>query len=235
MSNEPLKSNETVEIVLDTDLRSIVPEYEQGEMLADRIIKEMEEKDDLYHGLNYLSMFQKVGKIAGIAACKVLHHMNTHRKGKFKSDQDFYMTVRSYTGYGLATIKRYISIWELFATNKIPSQYVNDIKQKPINSLVPIVGTVNAGYDVADEYWEEIIDARNNPEISRILREKVKGQEPSDRAIYFQTDKTTGLIYAVNQGKRYVIGKFALNNTEDVAVRGMKRIIENLKMEVTED
>lgn len=225
--------NDTVEIVLDTDIRSIVQsEFEQGEALADKVIRETEEKQDIYHALNYLSMFHRVDKITGIASCKILYYIFARERSKYKTDDEFYHMIRSYTGFGWVTIKRYIAIWDLFAQNKIPELYQEELKQKPLNTLVPIIGTLNAGYEVSNEHWEEIIDAKNNPEVSRILREKVRGQEPSEKALYFEYYPSTGMFYAVSGGKRSIMAKFAVNSNDNITKRGIQRLLANQSLNI---
>lgn len=222
--------SDNIEIVLDRSARGItMPDFELGEELADRIIDKVEETKDPYYALDNLMSFERLVNITGIAKAKVMHYLLNHWND-FGLEISFMEAMTHYSGLSSRTlVKRYVDIWDLFSSGKIPRQYQEAIKKKPINNITPLIATLDAGYNLTEDQWEEVVDAPTNRDMYVIMRE-IKGSEPKSDSLFFAVDRATGLIYVINQTVKYVIGKIAINVKEDAAKRGIERLITQMGM-----
>lgn len=221
---------DNIEIIIDRSARSLaIPDFERGEELADRIIAQVEETKDPYYALDNLMIFERLVNITGIAKAKLMHYLLNHWND-FGLNISFMEAMTNHSGLTSQTmIKRYVSIWDLFESGKIPYQYQEELKQKPINNLTPLISTLNAGYNLSEDQWSDVIEAPTNQDMYVIMRE-VKGSEPSSDKLLFLFEKDSGIIYVKNQGAKYFIGKLNMDVEADAAQRAIKRIISQIGM-----
>ena len=234
MSDEE-KKLPALEIIIDADAKSIAKSnFQLGEELADKIIAQTEITKDPYYALDSLMNIERINSITGIAKAKILHYLLSHWND-FGIQEPFVEVMQSYSGLSSANvIKRYINIWELFASDTIPPEYQEELKQKPINNLTPLISTLNAGYELEDKQWEEVIDADNNWQVQDAMR-RVKGSEPTVRSLFYVFDKVSGILYAINQGKKYIVGRLIMTSQEDVVRRAIMRLLERLNVKIVEE
>lgn len=224
-----------LEIIIDAGPASITrSNFQLGEEVANKIIARTEETKDPYYALDSLMNMERINAITGIAKAKVMHYLLQHWN-EYGINAPFLEVMQQYSGLQSPTvIGRYVSIWELFESGTIPDEFQEELKQKPMNILTPLIATLNSGYELNEEQWEETINADSNFQMYEVMRE-VKGSEPSARSIYFVLDKVSGILYAINQNKKYLIGRLNMASTEDVAKKAIVRLLEKLNVKIVED
>lgn len=226
-------STDALEIVFDSNVKHLaVPDYIQAEQVADSIIKETMARQDPYYAFEAIRQFDHVKDLIGLAKAKVLHFLNKYWI-EFQIQTPFLEAVSAYIGINnLDVIKRYIKIWDMFEKGKVPDKYVVELKAKPINELTPIMGLLQAGYEVTEENWEMLLHTRGNVPISKYIRDEIKKTEPRSQAIFYSIDKNNGMLYATTNGTRYRIGRIVFQGQEEPAKRAISRLVETMKITI---
>lgn len=224
---------EGITINFETDISAITKtDFEQALGLADAIIQYTKETGDPYPALDVLRKIERLKNMTSITKAKVLHFLNKFWY-EYQIEAPFLETIQTYLGLTNATVvRRYIAIWDMFETNKIPEEFQERICKRPIRDLVPIVGAINQGYSFSEDDWERVLDARDFGDVARIIREDVKGKEPRSHAISYILDKRDGSLYAVNQGERFNIGRLNVATSSPVVRSAILRAINKLGIEL---
>lgn len=224
-----------MEIIFDTDVKNITTsDFDQAVQIADNIIFKTRESQDPYYALEAIRQMDRFRNLVGIAKAKVLHFLHNYWS-EFQIKSPFLETMIAYSGLSHPeVVKRYIKIWDMFDKKLIPEEFLEEIKNKPINDLTPIMGAIVSGYELNDDDWAEIAHRKGNSEISKYIRENVKQIEPLTRAIFYSLDKESGVLYAITNGTRYSIGRIILRDQEEPAKRAITRLLETMNVIINE-
>ena len=227
---------EDLEIVVGNPTTSLLKSnFQQAEEVADNIIAQTDALKDPYYAMRNIDTLETIKDIAGLASAKVLYYLMTNWNDFGLSDS-FLDLVPSNIKLSRRMIQRYISIWEtIFVSNLVPDDVKEELQDKPINSLVPIMGALKQGYKIDDDTWDKIIVEDKNQSIAKIIREDVKMNEKESDALYYLFDKLSGTLYVQNKGIRYVVGKLNLSSKDEPAQRAIVRLIEKLNVQIVED
>lgn len=227
---------DSIELVFDTDVKAVAQsDFDQAVIIADGIIAKTRELKDPYHALEAIRQMDRLRNLVGISKAKVLHFLNKYWE-EFQINESFMEVVLAYSGLtNRVVIKRYIQIWNMFDQKLIPEEFVDEIKQKPINDLTPIMGALVSGYELSNEDWKEIAERKGNSDISNYIRTQVKNVEPISRAITYVLDKIDGTLYAITYGHKYAIGKITLKNVDEPARRAITRLIETMNIQIANE
>jgi hypothetical protein len=108
--------------------------------------------------LNIVHQLHNIIKISGLGLAKTLYLIKFHWK-EFEINDDYTDTIASVTGLHKRTIQTYTTMWEMYETGKIPEKFEDRIMGKSTGILVPITQTLNQGYNISDDDWEELCNA----------------------------------------------------------------------------
>ena len=236
MPENVIIDTDSIEITFDTSVRHMItPTFAQAEQVADSIIEKTKELQDPYYAFEALRQFDILRDVVGLAKAKVLHFLNQYWE-EFQIQAPFMETITMYSGLtSQETIKRYIRIWDMFDKGIVPSEYIDKLKSKPINELVPVMGALKAGYELTDENWQRITEIKTNPAIARYIRDEVKATEPRSNAINYVLDKSNGMLYAKIDQVSYRLGRLVLQEQEEPAKRAISRLIETLHVRIVKE
>lgn len=199
---------------------------------ADRVIAKTIEQKDPYYALDHLLQLERFKNISAIAKAKILHFLSRFWIEN-QIEADFIETVMSYVGLNSKlVISRYIAIWDMFESNLIPENVQEELKERPVRDLVPIMGALSQGYEFTDQNWDDILHSNGLTQVARIVREDVKDAEPRSNAINYKLNRSSGALYAVNQGRSYYIGKFNMSTDNPVERSAILRIINNIGIQI---
>ena len=194
----------------------------------------LEETKDPYYAFDQLITMDRLPQIVGIAKAKLMHYLLNHWN-EYGIRDSFIEVMKSYSGLTSETvITRYIHIWELFESGSIPDEYKDELKQKPINDLVPLINMLNSGYEPDENQWVDLVEAENHFRVSEVVRE-VKGTEPTDRALYYVLDKVSGILYAIKAKHKYIVGRLNMATKDDVVQQAIMRLLDKLNVKIVEE
>ena len=126
-------------------------------------------------------------------------------------------------------IERYISLYRHYETGELPDA----IKDRPLSEQNAIVDVLEDGrYEIKEEHWEKLVDARNGAEVRRILRD-IKGKPPTKGSYEMHLGRD-GSIYMWHQGERIVWTRkvhLPNGNEEDDSIeqRGLRKALARAK------
>ena len=206
---------------LDQDL-DVADDDQILEKIEKMILDSIEEKD-VHKALNICKQVYKIALLSGKALAQVLYLMKIHWND-FGIQDDFYDVMTSVTGLSKHTVQTYPEVHALQAENKVPEAYREDIMKKNIRNLVPIAQALNAGYEIDDDEWEELVDAPDYSTINAKLRE-IKGKEPRSHALILMMDRDGGLKAIKNEQQVY-IGFVNISDENEVVQQAITRLIK---------
>jgi hypothetical protein len=186
------------------------------------IIERSVEQRDASIALDACKKLVSISKISGLTLAKGLYLIKT-QWDKFDEADSFDETAFIHIGLHKHTVDRYVAVWELFAEKSVPVDLIDTMQQRNIKELIPIANAVAQGYEIQQDEWERLADASDFNEISRIVREDIKGSEPRKSGIQiYLTD--TGEIWAYQSGDRYFIGSLEVKDDREVIQKAIERI-----------
>ena len=188
-----------------------------------RIIIDSIEEKDAQKALHICYQIVKILKLGGLALAESLYMISSHWE-ELNVNDTFEDVISSKTGLHKFTVQRYVSVWSMYAQNKIPEEYREQIKQMNIKSQIPIALTLDAGYEINDSEWEELVDAGDFSTISKKVRD-IKGKEPRSHALMLVMDRDGG-IKAIKQDKQVYVGWVNLSDDDEVVQQAISRIIK---------
>ena len=153
--------------------------------------------------LNICKQLVQLSKISGLALAKALYLVRSNWE-QFGMNDNFYDTVSSMTGLHKATVQRYCSVWSMYAENKIPLQFLEDIKRMNIKSQIPIAKTLDSGYEIEEDDWEDLSRSSDFSSVSAKIRD-IRGQEPRASALVLFIDRD-GTIKVIKDEQQYYVG-----------------------------
>jgi hypothetical protein len=189
----------------------------------ERLIMESIAEKDLQKALHICKQIYGIAKLSGKALAKVLYLIKSHW-GEFGLSDNFEDTLTSVTGLTRHTIQTYTAVWDVFESGKIPEQFSDIVMGKNIKLIVPIAQTLNAGYEIDDDDWEELSDASDFSTVSKKLRE-IKGQPPRSNSLQIIMDRSGGLT-AIKEDERRYVGWLNLDDQDDIVQQAIQRIIK---------
>ena len=163
-------------------------------------------------------------KKSGIALAKALWMIDKAWE-EFKLGDDFLPTAQDYLGLHPHTIERYVKVWDMLV-NYVPAELKDEIQQKNIKSLVPIANAIYQGFEIEKETWNSLANATDFNEISRIVREEVKEENPRKNNLTLKLDNM-GSIWAYNSGERFFVGSLEIKDDNDIVKKAVERIISH--------
>ena len=118
------------------------------------------------------------GHLGGLKLCKLLYEL-TEMWDKFHTDDDIKDAVFKGMGVPPETYRKYESLWRgIFANEKIPVEYRNAMKNKPISGLIAITAAARDG-EFNEEHWERLVTAHDKSSMLSI-RDDVRGVNVSE-------------------------------------------------------
>ena len=218
------------EIILsfDTGARGMMrTDWDIANNLATNIITVVENQNDPYYALDIIRILGRLQNASGLAKAQILYYLHENWN-KFQINEDFFHVAMRYGFRNQVMIKRYIDIWAMFAEDKIPNEAVKQMKDKPINDLVPIMGALKQDYVIDTNQWIDLADLSTGPEIAEYVRTNIKKMQPRIQTILFRVDKSDSMLYAINQGKRYKVAKLNSDSNEEIVQTAIQKLLHAL-------
>jgi hypothetical protein len=181
------------------------------------------QQGDLDMAIDFCSRLVNLQKMSGLALAKALWmiHDNWNR---FEIDEDFKMIMAIRLDIHPHTVERYVRVYDLLL--HAPEEVVAQLESKNIGDLFPVANAVAQGYTVDDDTWKDIADAPSQTDVSRIVREDVKGAEPRATSLSLSINQA-GEIWAWKSNQRYFIGSLEISNEDETVQKAIERIVKN--------
>jgi hypothetical protein len=155
----------------------------------------------------------------------MLYHIYS-KWDEFEINDAFEDIVYEYVGLHKYTVQKYVRVWAMHQENKIPEKYEQDILQRNIKEQIPIANALVQGYKIDDEHWDKLVDASDFTEVAKIVREDIKGKEPSIDALRLRIDNM-GAIWAYKAEKKRLVGALNVRDEDEIVKQAIQRIINN--------
>lgn len=191
----------------------------------DSILDEAVREKNAYIALNACKQLVRVAKTSGLGLAKILYHIYA-KWDEFGIQDNFEDIVYEYVGLHKYTVHKYVRVWAMHQEKKIPAKYEQEILQRNIKDQIPIANALVQGYKIEDENWDKLVDASDFTEVAKIVREDIKGKEPSIDALRLRIDNGGG-IWAYKAGEKRLVGALNINNADEIVKQAVQRIINN--------
>jgi hypothetical protein len=182
-------------------------------------------KKDVDIIMNVFESLVKVTKMNGLALACGLYIVNANWSA-FGIDDNFEDFVFVKLGIHNHTVDRYLDVWSMYETKAVPETIAPAIMQQNIKAQIPIAKAIAQGYTIDADTWEELADAVDYTEVSRIIREDVKHTNPRKGSMQLYMDRD-GSVKAVNNGEFFDIGYLNVFSEDEVVLKAIERIVSN--------
>src|SRR4030042_6546715 len=91
-----------------------------------------------------------------------------------------------------------------------------------IKSQIPIAQALDAGYEIDDTEWEELVEAPDFSTVNAKMRD-IKGKEPRSHALLLMIDRDGG-IKAIKNDVQVYVGWLNVDDENDVVHQAINRI-----------
>ena len=145
---------------------------------------------------------------------------------EFGIDDEFEDVVYEYVGLHKYTVQKYVKVWAMHQENRIPAKYEQEILQRNIKEQIPIANALVQGYKIDDENWDKLSNASDFNEVARIVREDIKGKEPSIDALRLMIDDMGG-IWVYKAGQKKLVGALNIHDDNEIVKQAIQRIMNN--------
>ena len=126
------------------------------------------------YGLNLIAG----GHLSGLKLCKLLYEL-TEMWPRFNTDDDVKDAVFKGMGVPTETYRKYENIWRsIFANDKIPKQYRDAMRNKPMGGLIAISVAAREG-EFNDEDWKELAETHDKAGMLAV-RDRSRGVDVSE-------------------------------------------------------
>lgn len=192
---------------------------------VERVIQDSIDKQNAFIALNACRDLIAIQKLSGYALAKFLY-MIKNNWTVYNLEESFEDTAYEYLGLHAYTIDRYLSVWSLREGGVVPEHLVESLFQRNIKDVIPIAKTIEQGFNINEDRWEELTTAADFTEVSKIIREDIKGMPPKRGSIQIEMDEV-GTLWAWKDGDRYFIGSLELDDDDEVVQYAIKRLTSN--------
>lgn len=206
---------------LDQDL-SVDDDDHVLEKIEGMILQSIQEHDH-HKAIHICKQLIQITKLSGLALAKSLYLLKSNWD-EFDLSDNFDDVMAGSIGLHKATIQRYTSVWKMYETNLIPDKFEDAIMQKSMKTLIPIAQALDAGYEIDDEEWEELVDAPDFSVVNAKLRE-IKGKEPRSNALILMMDREGGLK-AIKNDEQVYIGFLNISDENEVVQQAITRLVK---------
>lgn len=191
----------------------------------DKILAKAVAEKDAYIALNACKSLVTVSKISGLGLAKILYNVFT-LWDEFEIQDAFDDVVYEYVGLHKYTVHKYVRVWAMHQEKRIPAKYEQEILQRNIREQIPIANALVQGYKIDDENWDKLSNASDFNEVAKIVREDIKGKEPSIDALRLQLG-IMGEIWAYKAGQKRLVGALNIRDEDEIVKQAIQRIINN--------
>lgn len=214
-------SNDELIILSPLDQNIEVPNEDDILSKIEAMILQSIEEKDAKKAINICKQVYGIALLSGKALARILYLIKTNWH-KFEIKDDFYDTMMSSTGLSKHTLQTYPAVYSMEAESKIPEKYQEEIMQKNMRDLVPIAQALDAGYEIEDDEWEELVDAPDFSTLNAKLRD-IKGKEPRSHALILTMDRDGG-IKALKNEQQFYVGWLNISEDNEVVQQAISRI-----------
>ena len=191
------------------------------EKIEGMILESIEEKD-IKKAISICKQVYGIALLSGKALARILYLIQTNWH-RFEMNDNFYDVMMSATGLSKKTLQTYPAVYSMEAENKIPEQYKDDIMSKGIHNLIPIAQALDAGYEIEDDEWQELIEAPDFSTLNAKMRD-IKGKEPRSNALILMIDREGGLK-AIKKDRQVYVGWLNIDDDDEVVQQAINRLI----------
>jgi hypothetical protein len=217
-----MKENE-LEILTSYD-QTVPYDSSTVELEVSQLIEKAIQDRNVYLVIDKIKTFLGGFRANGIGLAKLLY-LTKANWGQLEVSDNYADFLFETTGLSRTTVDRYISVWEKYEDNIIPTQYQERFKLMPIKNQIPVAKALEQGYEISDTQWQNIVNAPDNNSLLAEMR-IIKGVEPRKGSLVMIL-KRNGDITATYEGKQTFIGWLSTNEENDpVTERCIGRIVQ---------
>jgi hypothetical protein len=170
----------------------------------DEVINKAVEEHNGWIAVNAARELVIIARLSGLSLAKMLHGIITSWD-RFGIEDDVYSVLKEHLGTVKYTCTRYAEAWQTLMSGKIPDEYANKLVERGIRDVLIVTKTLNAGYEISNEQYKEIVNAPDRMELEEVIR-KVKNEPISEKIIHAQMEMN-GEIYVYHLGQKHYVGK----------------------------
>lgn len=184
------------------------------------------EKKDVEGLITLLQQVHDMQRLSGIALANFLYWMEKDWDN-WKISDSFIDFIFNYIGKTKTTIDRYVAIGRAFSEKLIPEEYVEKISAMPLKNLVPIAKTIEQGYEISKDDWEDLASSPDDNAVRKVVR-GIKNQPPRKHSLILMLD-SDGDITALfgDDATPLYIGYLNINAEDEQTQQAIKRILDN--------
>ncbi len=191
---------------------------------VDKVIEKSVANGDPRLALHYIGDLRRSGHVTGLAMAKCLYETKI-RWDSFPTDDDFVDVAMAETGLGVATIRKYVDLWEAIFVNPDVEQKVKDsLTGKPIGSLYLLAPAAKEG-QLEPEDWKEAAKAPDRQSIREIVQRRRGMRGPANTTLVLMIDRDGTLKVRKGKGHYVPFGYLNLKLEDENAKEAIERII----------
>ena len=198
---------------------------------VDEVIARLSDSHDIGEVISIGRAWVRNVRVRGVAMAKLLWAVKD-KWSELGIEDEFYDVMENEMGLAVATIHKYINMWEaIFANERIPDGVKKRLLAKPTKTLLLLTGLASEGEDVD---WEAVIRASNHNEVRQIIKGARGDQTSSSTAVRIYIDMRSGqLSCRKGGGMAKTFGLLNMDRSEDEVQTAIERIIREAHIETT--
>ena len=219
---------------MSNDLLDITSDFDQELVTGDdwllnkidRVIEQAIAEHNAYIALDTCKSLKSIIKTSGLGLAKLLYLIYSNWS-EFQIQEDFEEVVYEYTGLHKHTVSRYTRVWAMYAENRVPEEYKQEILEKNIRDQIPIANALMQGYEITKADWKNLAEAPDYNAVSQVILEDVKEKPYRSNALRLVIDRM-GTIWAKRGDEpRRFVGSLEINSDEPAVQQAIQRILKN--------
>ncbi len=165
-------------------------------------------------------------RASGLALAKIFYRLHKDWE-KFGVADHLTDVIRDYTGFERVTVDRYISVWAKYEEGLIPPSLQGDFRYRPMKDQVAIAKTLDQGYEIGEDEWQQLANAPDQATVGIILRD-IKGT-PMRKGGILITLKRSGDLIAWSNDEQKFLGWLNIEEAKDdeVVAKAIDRILSS--------
>jgi hypothetical protein len=215
--NDELTIISPLDQAIETDNQTILERVEA-------LIQDAIDKKDVHAALNVPKQLVAVQKVSGVALARAMYLIKENWD-KFEIEEPFDDVAFSYMGTSKETVRKYYLVEKMHEEDMIPEPYREKISQMNIRDQIPIAYTLDMGYEIEEEDWQELSRAYDAPTIRAITR-GIQGKPPRKHALLITLNRDGSLV-ATKAGEIYEVGWLDVDDADEAVRQAIERIVKN--------
>lgn len=216
-------SNE-ITSTMDEPLSLCLSDQQDIERRVDEIIAESLRAKDPVIVLNGIARIEGFIRISGLGLAKALWELSSNWD-VFEIDEEFTDFVQEHTSISKATIKRYVTTWEMYHNKSVPKKFQEQIKGRTMRDQVEIAKIADR-VEMSDKDWNTIASTANGHELQEVKRKLLK-LKPRKSGVVIRLRRNGDIEAYDSEKKRHYIGNLEIDEAKNdpIVAKAIGRII----------